>query len=223
MTWLPQWRRHFFGKLRVSVYGGVVEEAKRRRSVGPMLELLEDRTTPTTFTLGNNDVSGLSGAIQTANSDGQADTIVLARNGTYTLTTVNNSTAGANGLPVITSTNLTIDGNGATIARSSAAGTPAFRILFIGANASVTLEDVLISGGLAQGSAGANGASGANGSSATASGARRERAKRCERQFRRQRPGRRHLPQRWNACPHRIDRGSQPGRRGARRKRGHRR
>jgi hypothetical protein len=57
-----------------------------------------------------------------------ADRIVLPANSTQTLTAVNNLVEGPNGLPVVTST-ITVAGNGSTIARSAAAGTPDFRIL----------------------------------------------------------------------------------------------
>src|SRR5215218_2783107 len=79
-------------------------------------------------------------AINAANSDttaggtctqgSGADTIVLPKGSTQTLTTVNNGYVGPSGLPVITSI-MTIAGNGSTIARSSAPGTPQFRILVV--------------------------------------------------------------------------------------------
>ena len=87
-----------------------------------------------------NDVASLIAAINTSNSNGVDDTIELATNGTYTLTAVDNSTHGPNGLPVIgydTGHKLVIHGNGATLQRSTAGGTPAFRIFYI---------DVAISG-----------------------------------------------------------------------------
>src|SRR5512146_3240098 len=60
-------------------------------------------------------VAGLISAINTANANGQADTISLAANCTYTLTTANNTgDHNASGLPVIAS-DITINGNGATI------------------------------------------------------------------------------------------------------------
>ena len=87
------------------------------------------------FNIANGDVVALKNAITTANGNGQADTINLASVGTYTLTAIDNSTNGANGLPVIVNDvaglDLTINGNGATIQRSTAAGTPEFRILRI--------------------------------------------------------------------------------------------
>ena len=77
------------------------------------------------FNIADGDVAGLKGAINTANSNGQDDTINLATNGTYTLTAVDNTDNGANGLPRIledlagqTSHSLTINGNGATLSRT---------------------------------------------------------------------------------------------------------
>src|SRR5919202_5871751 len=54
-----------------------------------------------TFTVNNGDVAGLIAAIKTANGNSQADTINLAAGATYTLTGVDNTTGGSNGLPPI--------------------------------------------------------------------------------------------------------------------------
>jgi hypothetical protein len=95
-------------------------------------------------------------AITTANSDtntggcvlsdtlGGADTIVLPANSTQTLTSVNNFGFGATGLPVIFSA-ITIQGNGSTITRESAA--PKFRILNVNNNGNLTVQHTTISGG----------------------------------------------------------------------------
>lgn len=83
-----------------------------------------------TFNIADGDVAALINAINTANSAPDADTINLATRGTYILTTVNHvDQSGANnGLPLITS-DLTINGNGAQITRSAAAGTPELRLI----------------------------------------------------------------------------------------------
>jgi hypothetical protein len=65
------------------------------------------------FRCASDDVTCLTEAIHTANANGEANTITLAA-GTYTLTAVDNLTAGANGLPSITSP-LTIQGAGAGV------------------------------------------------------------------------------------------------------------
>ena len=98
-----------------------------------------------------NDVASLIAAINTSNSNGVDDTIELATNGTYTLTAVNNSTNGPNALPVIrydTGHKLVIHGNGATLQRSAAGGTPAFRIFYIDAifGPPIVPADLTISG-----------------------------------------------------------------------------
>src|SRR5262249_15572702 len=92
--------------------------------------------------------------IKAANKGGGANTITLAANTTFDLTAVNNTTNGANGLPVISikNGNLTIIGNGDTIERSTAAGTPAFRLFDVARGSSLTLENVTLQNGLAQGS-----------------------------------------------------------------------
>jgi len=82
----------------------------------------------------------------------------------------------ANGLPAIASP-ITIEGNGATLERSSAAGTPVFRLFFVGADpqltdtedfvspatgvASLALEDLTLTGGAQQGGSSQTGGGGA--------------------------------------------------------------
>ena len=100
------------------------------------------------FNVSNGDVAGLIAAINTANASAGADTINLAAGGTYTLTAVDNINNGESGLPAITS-EITINGNGATIQRSSGVGTPSFRVLYVaGPNAgNLILNRVTIRGG----------------------------------------------------------------------------
>ncbi len=78
------------------------------------------------------DVTELISAINTANSNNEADEINLnvdnQTNCVYPLTAVNNNTDGANGLPSIT-TPLTINGNQSAVQRQ--AGSPDFRIIHV--------------------------------------------------------------------------------------------
>jgi hypothetical protein len=116
-----------------------------------VLEHLEDRTLPSSYTAGS--VSALITDINAANAAGGANTIQLtaATTAPYVLTAVNNSTNGATGLPVIAANdNLTILGNGDTIERSTAAGTPDFRLLEVASGGSLTLGNLTLQGGLAQ-------------------------------------------------------------------------
>src|SRR3982751_3223848 len=87
---------------------------------------------PAVFDIPNGDIAGLRAAIVAANGNGESDTINLADGGTYTLTAVDNFVNGSNGLPEIRNDaaglDLTIDGHGATIQRSTAPGTPEFRL-----------------------------------------------------------------------------------------------
>ncbi|MGE3273051.1 MAG: right-handed parallel beta-helix repeat-containing protein, partial [Chloroflexota bacterium] len=86
-------------------------------------------------------------AITTANANGQDDVIDLGGQ-TFTLTAVNNTTNGSNGLPVLLADGghtLTIS-NG-TIERQGAA--PAFRLVHIGSGAHVTFDQVTLRSGLA--------------------------------------------------------------------------
>ena len=100
--------------------------------------------------------AALISAISTANSSN--GTVTLTSGCTYTLTTVNNTTdSGGVGLPVIRG-KVTIRGSGATIARSTASGTPVFRIFDVASGGSLTLDSVTISNGLANnGTAGGGG------------------------------------------------------------------
>jgi hypothetical protein len=93
-------------------------------------------------------------AIAAANTDtaaggcpagGGADTLVLPAGGTITLTSVDNSTYGATGLPVVASA-ITITGQGSLLERSGSA--PNFRLLAVGSGGNLTLWDLTISGGV---------------------------------------------------------------------------
>jgi hypothetical protein len=108
--------------------------------VQPVLQPLEDRSVPTTFS-NVVTVTDLINDINLANQAGGANTIVLQDNATFTLTTANNTTDGPTGLPVIAANdNLTIIGTNDIIQRSTAKGTPAFRLFDVAAGASLTLK-----------------------------------------------------------------------------------
>ena len=100
-----------------------------------------------TFSVADGDVSGLIAAIRAANSAADPDVIELAPAGTYTLTSVaeDDGFAGGAGLPYIRNP-LTIYGRGARINRSTASGTPDFRIMFIFVT-DVVLDRLTIMGG----------------------------------------------------------------------------
>jgi hypothetical protein len=93
--------------------------------------------------------AALKNAIQDLNQNG-GGRLRLARRCTYTLTTPDNTgtpLGGPNGLPVITS-EITIDGNGSTIRRSTKSGTPNFRIFQIdGPGGDLTLRDLTVRDG----------------------------------------------------------------------------
>ncbi|MCK6556983.1 hypothetical protein L6Q96_20765 [Candidatus Binatia bacterium] len=74
------------------------------------------------------------------------DSIVLPSGAMITLVQVDNATHGANGLPVVTST-IVVEGNGATIGRSTAPATPVFRILHVDATGDLTLANLTITNG----------------------------------------------------------------------------
>jgi len=105
----------------------------------------------------NDGLCSLKEAIINANDDAAThpdciagsggDTINLAA-AIYTLTTVDNTdpTLGPTGLPSITS-QITINGNSATIERNSDGGTPEFRIFHVASGGDLTLANITIANG----------------------------------------------------------------------------
>ena len=147
-SWLP-WTlsrsRAWRGQRRTS--------ESRRKMARFFLEHLEDRALLASYTAPT--VSALIADINAANTAGGSNTITLTAPTTspYVLTVVNNTISGANGLPVIAANDsLTIIGSGDTIERSTASGTPSFRLLDVAAGASLTLGNMTLQGGLASGS-----------------------------------------------------------------------
>jgi hypothetical protein len=80
-----------------------------------------------------------------AGSEGE-NVIVLSIDATYSLVAVHHEANGPNGLPGITS-EITIQGNGATIQRSEAEGTPAFRLFRNTPTGILTLNDLTVRNG----------------------------------------------------------------------------
>lgn len=126
----------------------------RRWYVSPIVQvvtalalLLPGSVPAAQFTCAGGDVACLIGAITTANTNGQTNTITLAA-GTYTLTAVNNITVdGANGLPSITS-QLTITGEKTAptvIERSVVA--PDFRLFHIAEGGTLVLDGLTLKDG----------------------------------------------------------------------------
>jgi hypothetical protein len=125
-----------------------------RRRTRLAVEQLEDRTVPSNYPVAN--VDQLIAAINTANQTPEADTIVLVAGTTYTLTQGYHTDHGDTGLPTIAAAGgpLTIQGNGDTIERGTASGTPAFRLFDVAVGASLTLANVAVQGGLVYGAGG---------------------------------------------------------------------
>jgi hypothetical protein len=90
--------------------------------------------------------SALIADIHAANSAPGADTLKLAPGCAYVLTAVDNDTDGPNGLPVI-STQIAIEGRGATIERSDTDGTPQFRILYVASAGDISIDELTIRNG----------------------------------------------------------------------------
>jgi hypothetical protein len=93
----------------------------------------------------------LVSAVTSANASAGADTLNLAAGCTYTLTTYASTSFGFTGLPAIEG-DLTIAGDASTIARSGAAAP--FRLITVSTGASLRLQDLTLTGGLAQGGEG---------------------------------------------------------------------
>src|SRR5262249_24984376 len=93
-------------------------------------------------------VNQLIADVLAANISGTPLSVTLPANTTYDFTSAYSSTQSA--LPALTG-NLTIEGNGDTIDRSAASGTPAFRLFDVASGGSLTLENVTLTGGLAKG------------------------------------------------------------------------
>jgi len=98
-------------------------------------------------------------AIRTANNITQSNTdcgnpsglphiIELPNNASFSLTGLIDTTDGPNGLPSVTS-DITINGHGSVISRSTASGTSAFRIFHISSSGILTLNQLTVSHGLA--------------------------------------------------------------------------
>jgi len=110
------------------------------------------------YNVADGDVNGLIAAINAANASPGGDTINLAPSGTYTLTYIAgpDSWHGPTGLPIVQGPSdmlresLTINGNGSTIQRSDAPGTPEFRIIHA-LYANVVLDSVVIKNGRVHG------------------------------------------------------------------------
>jgi predicted outer membrane repeat protein len=102
-------------------------------------------------TVACGNTAGLIDAINDANATLEADTIALTIGCTYQLTGPHNTDEGANGLPSITSP-ITINGNGATIARATTSPTPSFRIFRVAAGGKLTLNNLTVRNGSLQSS-----------------------------------------------------------------------
>jgi hypothetical protein len=122
--------------------------------------------TPTTTINVGATAADLVQAIAAANVTSDSVVLVLPAKATYTLTTVNNNWYGPNGLPPI-SNDIMIEGDGATIERSTALGTPNFRLFYVSGGlpgelpaGSLTLKNLTLQNGVAKGGDGGSGGGG---------------------------------------------------------------
>ena len=167
-----QWCRHLFGS------GGRPVWRERQSSYRLCLEPLTERLAPAQFTVTSALDTGagtLRAAVDTANLAGGSNTIIVdagIAGQTINLTssdTTNPAMFGPTALVIAPSDALTIEGSGITL---SGGGTQ--RVFGVEAGAALTLENLTITGGVAQGGAGGNnggGDSGAGGGGAGLGGA----------------------------------------------------
>ncbi|MCH7927644.1 MAG: hypothetical protein IID03_06615 [Candidatus Dadabacteria bacterium] len=106
-----------------------------------------------TFEVPAGDVAALIDAINAANTNMEANDIILASGSTYILTAIDNSTDGDNGLPSINPTEMTIVGNGATIRRASD-DVAEFRILHVSETGDLTINNLIVLNGRSSGGIG---------------------------------------------------------------------
>jgi uncharacterized repeat protein (TIGR01451 family) len=124
----------------------------------PAVQALEDRIVLNSYTAAT--AADLIKDIGLANQAGGTNTITLSAptSSPYTLNAVDNSTDGPTGLQVIHGgSTLIIIGGGDTIQRSTASGTPAFRLFDVAPGATLNLQNLTLTGGLAQGNGAAEG------------------------------------------------------------------
>jgi len=134
------------------------ENSTFRLSVAALLLLAVSLACSLTSTTVDCNVPDLIAAINNANAHPAHSTLELDPGCTYTLTAVDNTAIfefngstfdhGENGLPQIT-TQITINGNNATIIRES--GASHFRIFFIKSTGSLTINDLTLQNGFADG------------------------------------------------------------------------
>jgi hypothetical protein len=130
---------------------------RRPTGLRPRLEALDERRLPSGLPYPTAaTVSQLIADINAADKTGGAFTINLKPGTSFDLKNVDNTTNGANGLPVIggsKAVDLTIVGNGDTIERvGNRRGSNAFRLIDVAPGASLTLDHVTLQGGWASGS-----------------------------------------------------------------------
>ncbi len=147
--WLNTLWRRWLGRSRPLPLDIPRRTIRQRPTPRPYLEALEDRTLLSNYSAAS--ATDLIADINQANTNGGSNTITLTAN--ISLSSVANTTNGANGLPVIAlDDQLTLAGGGFTIERSTSAGTPAFRLLDVANGASLTLQNLTLTNGLAFGS-----------------------------------------------------------------------
>jgi hypothetical protein len=161
--WFNQWLRGWRGQPIWFPWSLARQHKRRPRPPGSrrarrggthlLLEQLEERSLLSSYSAAS--VFDLIADINAANSAGGTNTITLTAPtaSPYVLTVVNNSTDGATGLPVIAKNDmLTILGNGDTLERSTASGTPDFRLFDVASGAALTLGNLTLQNGVAFGS-----------------------------------------------------------------------
>ena len=111
-----------------------------------LLFLLSAPAYSAVFNISSGDVTGLIAAINTANQNGQENTINLEP-GTYTLTTINNEDFGPSGLPSIIGEININGGNAKATIIERDENAPGFRIIHIEDSGKLSINGLTIKGG----------------------------------------------------------------------------
>ncbi|MGQ0594415.1 MAG: right-handed parallel beta-helix repeat-containing protein [Gammaproteobacteria bacterium] len=134
-----------------------VRRALQRRYARPLagvallLALGQAPVLAATITVGGG--CTLLDAVTAANTDAAtggcpagSDADVIELTGNVTLSAVNNTTEGLNGLPSVTSA-ITLNGNGHTLQRSTVTGTPEFRLFHVPDTGNLTINQLTLTNG----------------------------------------------------------------------------
>jgi hypothetical protein len=147
-----------------------------RRAIGAAIECLEPRRLLSTIlvtTLADSGAGTLRAAVAQADLDSTPDTIQFQSGltGTIDLSTIGDTSAGPAALVITNNITILESPTGGGITIDCAGGAPAMRLFTVASDGNLTLENLTLSGGLAQGGNGGSGGRGGGGGGAGLGGA----------------------------------------------------